>query len=80
MKLVRSPEHKSYEEWLMELLLFSLEETQRRPYNYLKGGCSKVKVGLFFQVTIDKKRRNGLKLHQGRYWLDICKNLFSEEW
>jgi len=83
-RLVRGLEHNSYEEQLREQVLFSLKEAQRRLYSSLQLPERRLWLGvgivLFSQVTSDRMRVNGLKLHPGRFRLNVRENFFSEEW
>ncbi|KAF4804115.1 hypothetical protein TURU_010429 [Turdus rufiventris] len=76
-------EGKPYEEQLRSLGLFSLEETERKPhcsYNFLMRGKEGAGTDLFSLVTIDRTQRNGLKLCEGRFRLDISQASSLRGW
>ena len=47
-------------------------------FQHLRGAYSKSRVGPFSLLTGDRTRGNGLKLHQGKFRLDIRKQFFTE--
>ena len=59
---------QSYEDWLRELRLFSLEKRRLIAlYNHLKGGGGEMDVGLFSHITVTKA--DGPKLNDSGWIL-----------
>lgn len=80
-KPVKFLDHKSYGEQLREMRLVILEKVRFGEdlitlYSCLKGGCGEMRALL--PGFSDRMRDDDLKLHQGRFKLDIRKNFFSE--
>ena len=81
--MIRVLEHLSYKERLRELGLYSLEKRRLQgelivAFQYLKGAYKLEGERLFLRVDSGSTRRNGLKLRQGRFRLDIRRKFFTQ--
>ena len=82
-KMIRGQEHLSYEERLRELGLLSLEKRRLQgelivAFQYLKGAYKLEGERLFLRVDSGRTRRDGLKLRQGWFRLDIRRKFFTQ--
>jgi len=81
-KLIQRMEHLSCEERLRELGLLSLENRSLEgdltaAFQYLKRAYKTDGENVFSKACCDRTRRNGFKLREGRFRLDIRKKFFT---
>ena len=81
--MIRGQEHLSYEERLRELGLYSLEKRRLQgelivAFQYLKGAYKLEGERLFLRVDSGRTRRDGLKLRQGWFRLDLRRKFFTQ--
>jgi len=81
--MVKGRKGKTYEERLRSLGLFSLEKRRLwgdliADYNFLKGNSGGRGADLLFLAISDRTHGNRMKLHQGKFRLDIRKRFFNE--
>jgi len=81
--MVKGLEGKTYEEQLRSLGLYSLENRRLRSdantvYNFLKGSSAGGAAHLLCLVTSDRTGGNRMKLHHGKFRLDIRERFFTE--
>ncbi|PKU47266.1 hypothetical protein llap_2442 [Limosa lapponica baueri] len=82
MKIIKGPEHLSYEERLRDTGLFSLEKRKLggdllNVRKYLKGGYVEEGLRRFSVMPSDRTRGNGHKLKHWRFPLNIRKHFFA---
>ncbi|KAJ7427857.1 hypothetical protein WISP_03381 [Willisornis vidua] len=82
MKMIKGLKHLSYEDILRELGLFSLEKTTLQDdliaaFQYIKGAYRKAEEGLLTMPCSDRIRRNGFKLKESRFKLDVGKTFLT---
>ncbi|KFQ66567.1 hypothetical protein N334_10285, partial [Pelecanus crispus] len=81
-KMIRGMGHRSYEDRLRQLALFSLEKRRLWgdlivAFQYLKGAYKKAGEGLFTRACSDRTRGNGFKLKKGRFRFNLRKRFFT---
>jgi len=81
--MVKGLKVKICDEWLRSLVFFSLKKRRLRgdliiAYNFFKVDSGGGGADLASLMTNNRTRGNGMKLHQGKFRLDIRKRFFTE--